>query len=117
MPTPLILAPDEHLTRHLAHAIAAHLKWCRSSGIAAPDELRMLLSTLTDASGQQRPDVPDPQVLGDGRLVGYREAARLLSVSERTVRRMCADGRLRPIPVGRRRLLVVAELKGLTNDA
>lgn len=113
----MILLPGEEVRRHLAHALTLHLQWCRRSGLAAPDELRELLATLQDWSGQGRPNLGDRSVLGDGQLVDYETAAKLLSVSPRTVRRMCADGRLRPIPVGRRRLLVVAELKELADVA
>lgn len=113
----ILAVADDHLSRHLAHAIASHLKWCRSRGVAVPDELRMLLSTLVDVSGQQRPNLPDPRVLGDGRLVDYETAALMLSVSPRTVRRMVADGRLRAVPVGRRRLLLAEELRRLADVA
>jgi len=43
--------------------------------------------------------------------VDVREAARLLSVSPRTIRRMLADARLRPVRVGRRLLVNVESLR------
>jgi excisionase family DNA binding protein len=45
------------------------------------------------------------------------EAARLLSVSPRTVRRMLSDGRLAPVRVGRRVLVGVRELEKIVGGS
>jgi excisionase family DNA binding protein len=42
-----------------------------------------------------------------------REAAHALSISPRTVRRYTADGKLKPVRIGRRVLLEPAELQRL----
>jgi excisionase family DNA binding protein len=113
----LIIAADERLTRHLALALASHLRWCRRNAVEAPAELGNLLATLEARSGQERPKSQDPAGIRDGLCVNYSTAARTLGVSERTVRRMASDGRLTVIPVGRRRLVLVDELRRLTDAA
>ncbi len=46
--------------------------------------------------------------------VDVSEAARLLSVSVFTIRRMLRDGRLQPIHIGRRVLVPLESLQSLT---
>lgn len=115
--TSLVLSVDERLGRHLARAVAEHLRWCRRNAVAAPAELSSLLAALSDCGGQQRSDEREDDTLGDGVCVSYQTAARLLDVSERTVRRMCADGRLSALPVGRRRVIPVFELRRFSGAA
>ncbi|TDD26541.1 DNA-binding protein [Kribbella turkmenica] len=113
----MFLQLDDRTRSHLALALAEHLKWCRRQAIAAPPELAALLDTLTDSDRQQPPKVPAEPVIGDGWLISYETAARLLSVSRRTVERMVSDGKLQPVPVGRRRLILVDELRRLADAA
>lgn len=113
----MFLSLDDRTRGHLARAIAEHLGWCRRNAIAAPPELSALLDTLTARSGQERPNSPGDEPLGDGVCVNYETAARMLGVSERTVRRMVADGKLTVLPVGRRRLVPIFALRRLADAA
>jgi excisionase family DNA binding protein len=70
---------------------------------------------LMARSGQQRPNVAVDGPGGDGGgvtplLVGYRDAAAVLGVGERTVRRLVADGTLPSMRVGQRVLVHVDDL-------
>lgn len=105
----MLLVLDGRLADHLARAVAEHLKWCRRAGVPAPAELATLLAALSAHSGQERPNVAP----GDPQAVNGASAARLLGVSERTVRRMRADGRLPSVRVGRRVLVPLAGVRRL----
>jgi hypothetical protein len=42
----IVVWDNPELARHLAHAVAEHLRWLRRDGLAAPDELTVLLTAL-----------------------------------------------------------------------
>lgn len=79
------------------------------------------VGTWADLSGQQRPSVGGAVSAADsggvtppggsGLAVSLAEAARLLGVSERTVRRLAASGDLGTVTVGRRRLVPMAAIR------
>lgn len=101
-------ADSAHLVGHLAYAVAEHLRWCRLNGIAAPPEMDALLSILQASGGPGGTPVAFEPSIPDARLVGYQEAAAMLGVSVRTVRRMVADGRLSSARIGSRVLVPAA---------
>jgi len=89
---------------HLSRAVAEHLRWCRRDGmIPAPPALDHLLRAL---GGQRRTERAAGERSADDGLmtptaVPYAVAAARLGVSERTIRRMAADGRLPVLRYGR----------------
>lgn len=99
----LVGSLEPRLASHLIHALTDHQRWCRTNGIPWPPALNGLIEGLANG-GQRRPtDAP----VADGRddesmllTLDYQTAARRLSVSGRTVRRLVADGRLRAVTVG-----------------
>ena len=114
-PTSLIIVADDRLRKHLARALADHLQWCRRNAVAAPPELSALLASLSDSDadrgGQAWSNQRDDALLRDGLCVTYSAAAAALGVSVRTVRRLVASGRLRAVPVGGSRRILVDELR------
>lgn len=101
------------VSAHLTHALTGHRSWCRTNGIAFPPVLDLVLAALADSSGQHGPNLAlslaatdDPPVALD-----YEAAAKRLSVSARTVRRMASDGRLAVVRVGSRVLVPVASIE------
>lgn len=99
----LAVALDDLGRRHLARALEDHLRWCRANGMAFPASVAQL-ALLVARNGQERPDLSSAVDLVDAAPVAiaytYSEAGAVLSVSERTIRRLVEEGRLRAIPVG-----------------
>ena len=96
-----VVGLDGDVASHLVRALVEHARWCRSNGIAVPATLVALLDQLASA-GQRWPTmaapVPDPH---DDLMLAltYEVAARRLGVSERSVRRLVAAGKLRAVDV------------------
>lgn len=109
-PSLLLVAIDSTLTAHLAHAVSAHLGWCRTNAIPPPEAMAAFLAALMAHSGPERPELASEQAGAQSDAVGYEGAAARLGVSVRTVRRMCRDGRLPSVRVGRRVLVPVQAL-------
>lgn len=92
---------------HLRRALEAHRVWCRSNGHRLPPELDALAGSIAVTNGPRRPSVDVTPVAQDGAGVALTlpEAAGRLRVSDRTVRRLVASGRLASVVVaGRRRI-------------
>jgi len=78
----------------------------------------LALAALCAPSGQDGPTVPDPSHGGQGaRVLAYRyvDAARMLDVSERTIKRMVASGDLRAISIAGARRVPHDELVDFVN--
>lgn len=104
-----VLDLDPASARHLVRAIDAYRAWCRVNGYRLPDALDRL--ALLARSGQSRPEIAESDDLGQDAgmplMFDYDDAARLLSVSPRTIRRLVASGELPAVTVtpGTRRIL------------
>lgn len=89
--------------RHLVRALEDHRCWCRGNGVRFPADLEQL-AALVASDGQERPTPPGAGGLVDTAPVAialtYEDAAAVLSVSERTIRRLVEEGRLRAITIG-----------------
>jgi excisionase family DNA binding protein len=115
--------PDTDDLRHLAEAITVYRKWLELDGRAWPGDLDVLRTIrraattgqLADSSGQPaesgppRQRTPTPARHPDGgseaplaSLLATPEAARYLSISERSLRRLRDRGDLPAIRVGAR---------------
>lgn len=92
---------------HLARAIENYERTCRQNGARLPVALRELHDVLTVSGGQERPTLETGPVVSDSDAMSllhdYDQAARLLGLSERTVRRLVSEGDLRAVEVGRLR--------------
>ncbi len=102
MSAPLLLVLDEPTRRHLARAVADHLRWCRVNAIPPPPLLRQLTVVLAASDGQGRPPDAEPLPAGDSGPVAltYDDTAVALSVSARTVRRLVSSGELPVVNLG-----------------
>ncbi len=86
-----------------------HLRWSgyfRRNGLSEPallsEAIELLKAVLAvDWNGQERPRVAPTSGMPDGggrdAVMTAREVATMLQISERSVRRMAADGRLSPV--------------------
>lgn len=105
--SPLILDVSPRVAGHLAVALRQHQEWAARSGMALPQELAQLQAALTTRAtrGQDGTPLEDLWSVRHGqdmapRLVTYANAARLLSVHERTVKRLVASGDLPVVRIG-----------------
>ena len=105
----LVLDLDPSSAQHLVRAIDAHRVWCRANGIRLPDSLDRLALLARNGQGRTEPVEPDELAQDGGMplMFDYDDAARLLSVSPRTVRRLVASGELPAVTLtpGTRRIL------------
>jgi excisionase family DNA binding protein len=99
------------LGQHVLHGLVLHRKWCKQTGVPFPRLLDELLVELAASSGQQRPNLGDLEPSSDPLLMDYDQVARKLAVSQRTVRRLVADGSLPGVRVGGRALVRLADLE------
>jgi excisionase family DNA binding protein len=99
----LVAALDALSRQHLARALEDHRRWCRVNGIAFPPGLDQL-ARLAVTGGQERTDPLAEPVLAEAGPVAialtFEEAGALLSVGERTVRRLVERGALRAVTIG-----------------
>ena len=99
----MILVVDEAVGRHLAAALKAHIRELRRDGVPVPSSLADLASVCA-TGGQQRPAFDNPRDTGDHPgmdqlAVDYRDAAARLGISDRSVRRLVAEGTLPAVEV------------------
>ncbi len=96
------------LARHVAYALRSHRLFLRSEHLPLPGgfvELERSVKNMA-SGGQDRPneraeDEPvDTAPMRTPLLLKHDEAGHLLGVSERTVRRLVAEGQLPAVPVG-----------------
>ncbi len=112
------------LVRHLAYALAAHVRRLSQRGLPVPSELGMLTEFLV-AVARTRPDPStDADSVETGRyvrmsnrlLVTKGEAAERLSVSVRTIERLVSTGRLPQVHVERSARFRVTDLEAFVNE-
>jgi excisionase family DNA binding protein len=92
-------------------ALALGRRELRRSGTYPPRRFDELVDALAARNGQERTPLGDPAQLPEPECVDYREGARRLGVSERTMRRLVAAGELPAVRAGRRVLLRTADLR------
>lgn len=89
---------DPAAEAHLLRALEVHrMTFCRDSRIPLPASLDALARSLAARSGQARPGSAPPVTLPDPdpvALLPLPAASRMLAVSERTLRRLVADGHI-----------------------
>jgi excisionase family DNA binding protein len=115
----LFIGPEAgaHLALALKRGIDSYRSWCRANGVAERPEVSALFAMVAASSGPEETVRAAQPAVVEPVLVDARTAAARLSVSDRTVRRMTADGRLQSTRVGRRRLIPVAALDALPGSA
>ena len=84
-------------------ASAARQRTTAAAGLSIPEGLDVLIEVLAEAVAQRLAN----RSTEPAKLLGVREAAARLGVSERTIRELVATGELRSLRVGRRRLVPV----------
>jgi excisionase family DNA binding protein len=82
---------------------AARQRTTAAAGLSTPEGLDVLIEVLAEAVSQRLAN----RATEPAKLLGVREAAARLGVSERTIRALIASGELRSLRVGRRRLVPV----------
>lgn len=105
-----------HVRDHLVRALALYGRQCRADGVQMPAELRDLLDSLHAArDGQERPMRAPADLVADTAdmpplMLTYEGAAKALRVSDRTVRRLVANGQLAAVSVGGARRIRPSDL-------
>jgi excisionase family DNA binding protein len=111
----VIVIVDDAVGRHVAVALLAHIRTLRRDRVPVPTALADLVA-LCARGGQRRPEIDgtpsvDDRVDVDQLAVDYRGAAERLSVSDRSVRRLVAEGELPAVLVGGVKRIRVADLE------
>ena len=114
----IVINLDVTTRAHLARALATHRQWCRVNGYAWPAALDDL-GRLVARNGQEWPAVdhhdppPDdvPMVPAPAAYTYAHAGEYLDGVSERTVRRLVAEGELPCVEVGGLRRIARADLE------
>jgi excisionase family DNA binding protein len=100
-----VIVVDPLVERHLAVAVAAHVRRLRLEGRPVPHGMATLQAALSVRGGQEPSELADPGEVGDGAgmtlAFDYRDAGSLLGVSESTVARLVRDGDLDAVHIGR----------------
>lgn len=117
--TAFVTMLDGPALAHLRRALTAEARRCRADGLRLPPALAELSTQLAATDGQRRTSIDDSHDVGDARImtaltalaVTYDEAARLLRVSERTVRRLVSSGALSAVRVGSAPRIRVEDLR------
>ncbi|WP_221776091.1 helix-turn-helix domain-containing protein [Rhodococcus aetherivorans] len=118
--TSVVLVVPASVAGHLDAALFRHRKWMRGVGMPIPAELHDLAEALALLANQRQsaPNFRHDRPIDDGRgmdpiAVPYTEAARLLSVSERSISRLVADGTLAPVAIGGAKRIPIDQLHRL----
>lgn len=113
-----VLDVSPHVAAHLAVAVKLHRERMRRDFHSVPAELAELERRWTELAkaGQEGTTDADAAVLEhdatDARLlVSFEEAARVMSVSEKTIQRLTRAGELDVVEVGSRRLVRRASIE------
>ena len=108
----LALRLDPVAARHLTRALEVHRRWCRDNGVRLPAALSDLALLATAGQGTTNGHGAE-ELADDGHMsplvYTYAEAAERLRVSERTVQRLVAEGRLPAVEVGTRNPRIAVE--------
>jgi excisionase family DNA binding protein len=99
--------PEESL-RYIARLLGDVRRRYRANGTHFPIELE---AAFLVSSGLQRPEVGDSSPTDDCLAMNYEVVARRLSVSERHVRRLVAQGDLPMVKLGGASRIAVADLE------
>ena len=119
----MILMLDDHTRAHLARAIDSHRHWCRVNALAVPPLLHQMSVALAASGVQSRPADAPPLPASDHRVMAftYDDAAAVLSVSARSIRRLVAVGELPAISIGGSKRItrdaLADYLKGKSDDS
>jgi excisionase family DNA binding protein len=110
---------DPMVRAHLAAALVEHARRCRRDAVPLPAALVALVRSLA-TGGQQRPGVgvmstPDDAADMDVLALDYRAAAQRLHISDRSVRRLVRDGRLKAVTIAGARRIRTADLADFVN--
>ena len=115
--------PTPRIIRHLALALPRHVRQLRRDGLPVPAEVDEWVAFLTQ-SVRVRPEQtvvdddlggPQPASVVARLLVTKAEAAERLSVSERTIERLVAAGRLPIVHVERAARIRVSDLEAFVH--
>ncbi len=114
----MIVDLDAQGWAHLATALRFHLKWCRSNGIAVPDDVLTLAAHATkyDRDRQGPTSARLEEVLAEhvamnhALAVTYADVAALLRCSKRTVERLVHDDVIPTVDVAGTRRIRRADL-------
>jgi len=106
-PDLLLLTMSAEVAGHVTIAIQQHRAWARTAGLALPDELDQLERALAIRArrGQDGTPLEDlwsvrhAQTMAP-QLLDYAATAKVLGVSERSVKRIIATGDLTPVKIG-----------------
>jgi excisionase family DNA binding protein len=103
-----------YVVAHLGAALAAHCRALRRDGLPVPPEIAALRDAFSAYSGQARPplapDDDDADAVVMPLMLSTSKAAAVCGLSERTVRRLIASGRLPAVAVGSSRRIRAADL-------
>lgn len=121
--TPMILMLDDHTRAHLARAIDSHRDWCRVNALPVPPLFHQLSVALAASGGQARPQDATPLPTTEHQVMAltYDDAAAVLSVSPRSIRRLVAARELPAISIGGSKRItreaLADYLKGKSDDS
>jgi excisionase family DNA binding protein len=104
---------DEALLKYAARVLGDLRRRYWQDGLYWRPELESL-RLLVASGGQGRPTFDVHAEVGDRVAVTYEDAARRLSVSSRTVRRLIANGELPRVMIGGCARVAVADLQAFT---
>jgi excisionase family DNA binding protein len=103
----VFLTLSREVAGHLCLAVQGHRQWAQLRGMAIPDELADLERQfqIQARQGQAGTAVEKPGAALEAeqvspRLLTYADAAALLHVGERTIKRLVAAGALSPLRIG-----------------
>ena len=120
--TALVVQFDDLTAAHLARALDNHRDWCRANGYDWPDTLATFRLMVQRTTGDQErtcdaaADVLAEHVRMGPLLHSYDDAATMLAVTPRQVRRLVAEGRLPYVEIAPRvRRINAADLDAFAN--
>ena len=115
-----LLLVDDDARAHLLRALAGYRRDCRRDRVVFPVALAQFVDVLAARSGQERPSFDGFDGDGDaGRvplLLEPEDAARQLSVSERTLRRLAKDGEVKAVKIGNLTRFAPEDLERFVDD-
>jgi excisionase family DNA binding protein len=116
-PIAAFISLDGELGRYVVQALSLGRSVLLDAGFPPPVRFDALVDRLDALNCQGVTPLGERDDDDDNMLVDIPKAARMLAVSERTVFRLLADGRLASVPIGRRRLIPVDAIAALAKEA